>query len=50
MKETIKAKITLGIPLTDTERALYILYFATDEEARRFFNKLRQESASGKTD
>lgn len=50
MKETIKAKITLGIPLTDTEKALYILYFATDEELQQLYDELRQESASGKTD
>lgn len=50
MKETIKAKIALGIPLTDKEQALYILYFATDEEAQRLFNELRQESVSDKAD
>lgn len=50
MKETIKAKITLGIPLTDTEKALYILYFASDEELQQLYDELWQELVNRKVD
>ena len=30
--ERIKAKVKLGLPLTEKERAVYLLFIATDEE------------------
>lgn len=32
MQELIKAKVALGIQLTPTERAYWLLFVATDEE------------------
>lgn len=32
----IKSKVALGLPLTARERATYLLYIATEEEARTF--------------
>lgn len=32
MNEKIKAKVELGLPLTEKERAVYLLFIATDEE------------------
>lgn len=32
--EKIKAKVKLGLPLTEKERAVYLLFIATDEEIK----------------
>lgn len=34
--EKIKAKVMLGLPLTEKERAVYLLFIATDEEIEKF--------------
>ena len=36
MKDVIQRKILLGKPLTNRERAMYLLFLATDEEVRCF--------------
>lgn len=38
MKEKIRAKAILGLPLTEKERALFLLFYATSEEAKSFLN------------
>ena len=35
-KEKIKAKAVLGLPLTEKERAIYLLLIATQEEMKAF--------------
>ena len=42
-KQRIKAKAILGLPLTEKERAIYLLFIATVEEMREF---LKQEEAA----
>jgi hypothetical protein len=42
MKERIRAKALLGLPLTAKERSQFLLFIATDEEAKDF---LKRESA-----
>ena len=37
-KEQIKAKAVLGLPLSDRERAIYLLLLASDEEYKAFLN------------
>lgn len=44
MEKTIRAKITLGMQLTEKETAMYILYYATDEELIRYL--LKQQEAN----
>ena len=34
--EKLKAKILLGLPLTERERAVYLLLIASEEEMREF--------------
>lgn len=36
MKNVIKRKAMLGLPLTEQERAKFLLFYATDEEAKTF--------------
>ena len=36
MKEKIRAKALLGLPLTEKERALFLLFYATTEEVNAF--------------
>lgn len=42
MKERIKAKVVLGLPLTRYERGMYLLYVATLEEAKEFVKKYKK--------
>ena len=39
MKERIRAKALLGLPLTQRERAMFLLLIATDSELRYFLKK-----------
>lgn len=39
IKHEIKAKIALGQPLNPKERAYYLLYIATLEEAKEYIKK-----------
>lgn len=38
-KARIKAKAILGLPLTDRERATYLLFIATKEEVKAFLRR-----------
>ncbi len=38
-KDMIRAKVTLGLPLTKKERAYYLLIIATDEEMKAFLER-----------
>ena len=42
MKERIRAKAILGLPLTEKERALFLLFIATHDEAIEFIKKERR--------
>ena len=42
MKERIKSKALLGLKLTERERAQFLLFIATDKEAKDF---LKRESS-----
>ena len=44
MKERIRAKAILGLPLTQRERAMFLLLIATDKELKDF---LKREKANG---
>ena len=35
----IKSKAVLGLPLTERERSMYLLYIATDEEAKAYLER-----------
>ena len=35
----IRSKAVLGLPLTERERSIYLLYIASDEEAKWFMEK-----------
>lgn len=39
MKERIRAKALLGLPLTQRERAMFLLLISTDSELRYFLEK-----------
>lgn len=39
----IYAKATLGLPLTAKERAMFLLYIASDEEAMEFLNREKEK-------
>ena len=39
MKERIRAKALLGLPLTQRERAMFLLYIATESELKYFLEK-----------
>ena len=39
MKERIRAKALLGLPLTKRERALFLLYIVTESELKYFLKK-----------
>lgn len=41
-KEKIRAKAILGLPLTKRERAYYLLFIATLDEAIQFMNKEKE--------
>lgn len=41
-KERIRAKAVLGLPLTERERAAYLLLIATTEEMNDFLAKERE--------
>lgn len=36
MEETIRAKLILGVPLTEQEQAIFLLYYATEAEVLRW--------------
>ena len=38
-KEKIKAKVLLNIPLTQKEKAIYLLFIATIEQAKEYLQK-----------
>lgn len=42
MKEKIKTKVKLNLPLTDKERAIYLLFIATEQEAKEFLIKEKE--------
>ena len=42
MKEKIRARAILGLPLTEKERALFLLFIATDDEAIEFVKKEKE--------
>ena len=42
MNEKIKTKVKLNLPLTDKERALYLLFIASDKEAKEFLRKEKE--------
>lgn len=44
MKERIRAKAILGLPLTQRERAMFLLLIATDKELKDF---LTREKSNG---
>jgi hypothetical protein len=44
MKERIRAKAILGLPLTQRERAMFLLLIATDKELKDF---LAREKCNG---
>ena len=44
MKGRIRAKAILGLPLTQRERAMFLLLIATDKELKDF---LKREKANG---
>ena len=35
----IKSKAVLGLPLTKRERSMYLLYIASDEEAKAYLER-----------
>ena len=39
MKERIRAKALLGFPLTERERAMFLLFIATNEEVKDFLER-----------
>lgn len=39
MKQRIRAKAILGLPLTQRERAMFLLLIATDKELKEFLKK-----------
>ena len=43
MKERIKAKVVLGLPLTRYERGMYLLFIATSEETKEFLRKEKKK-------
>lgn len=38
-KEKIKAKVLLNIPLTQKEKAIYLLFIATIEQAKEYLKR-----------
>ena len=42
-KEEIRAKAILGLPLTQKERAYYLLIIANDEEVKAFLKREQEE-------
>lgn len=40
--EKIRAKVLLGLPLTKHERALYLLFIASEEEMHEFLAQEKQ--------
>ena len=43
-KAVISAKVELGLKLTPRERAFYLLFVASDEEAKQFIEKEKEAS------
>lgn len=43
--KTIKTKAVLGLPLTERERAIYLLFIASKSEAAAFLNAERKKEA-----
>lgn len=41
-KQKIKAKVILGLPLTQRERTIYLLLIATDQEMKKFLDKEKE--------
>ena len=39
MQDKIKCKAKLGLPLTKRERAIYLLFIASDEEAKDYLRR-----------
>ncbi len=46
--QNIKSRAVLGLPLTERERARYLLFIATDEEARAYLERERTAEATAK--
>lgn len=40
--KTIKSKVALGLPLKRKEKATYLLFIATSEEAKEFIRKEKE--------
>ena len=38
-KEKIKAKVLLNIPLTEKEKAIYLLFIATIDDAKKYIKR-----------
>lgn len=38
-KERLKTKVTLGLPLSERERAKYLLFIASIDEMKEYLNK-----------
>lgn len=44
MNERIRAKAKLGLPLTERERALFILFIASDKELKDFLKREKEKN------
>lgn len=42
MNERIRAKTKLGLPLTERERALFLLFIANDKELKEFLKREKE--------
>ena len=43
-EESIRNKVILGLPLTQEERAIYLLFISTEEEAKLFLEKEQEDN------
>lgn len=43
MEESIRAKLILGVPLTEQEQAIFLLYYATEAEVLRWLSDKRRK-------
>lgn len=48
MKTQIQNKVKMGLQLTERERSLYLLYIASDKEAREFIERGKAEQKPAK--
>ena len=46
LKNKIRAKIVLGLPLTKRERAYYLLFISTIEEAKEYLEKEEEQKCN----